>query len=105
MDITRSQQLKDIIELSKAMLARARDNEWALVAELEVRRKQLVVSCFQTPTAEQDAPEVATLITEILKLNQEVTELGRRCQEQLGSEIRTQNVGRAASAAYLSHAR
>jgi len=105
MDIERSQQLGDIIQLSKKMLSHARDNKWERVVELEVQRREIVLRCFQYATAEQDSPEVAAAIKEILSLNQEVAELGRESQAQLGSKIHTHNVGRAAAAAYLNCAR
>jgi len=97
----RTRQLVEIIGLSKEMLASARDHDWQRVTELEVARKALVVSCFQLPTAAgQDAPEVAAAIKEILRLNQDVSEIGRQYKEELVGEIRTNNIGRAAKAAY-----
>jgi hypothetical protein len=105
MDIERRRQLEAIILLSKDMLARAGDGDWALVAEIEGRRRELVVRCFEQPTTEQDAPEVADAIREILRLNQQITELGGQCQDRLGNEINTSKLGRTASAAYLGCAR
>ncbi|GMQ88683.1 MAG: hypothetical protein BMS9Abin09_0115 [Gammaproteobacteria bacterium] len=105
MDINRSRQLRDIIELSKDMLSKAQANQWELVADLETRRKALVMRCFQQPTADQDAPEVAAAIKEILSLNQQVTALGQEHQEQIGCDIHTSKVGRNASAAYLGCSR
>jgi hypothetical protein len=105
MDSFRSQQLEQIIVLSRQMLDRARDSEWARVAELEDQRKQLVARCFQQATSGQDAPEVAASIREILSLNDQITALGSVCRDRLGGEIHTHKVGRSASAAYLSHAR
>jgi len=96
----RIRQLVEIIGLSKEMLAKARDHDWERVTELEVARKALVVSCFQQPTAEQDVPEVAAAIQEILRLNQDVSEIGRQYQEELVGEIHTNKIGRAAKAAY-----
>ncbi len=83
----------------------ARDNQWQRVVELEAERRLLVQSCFQRPTPEQDAPEVAAAIRKILRLNEEVAELGQQWRDRLGTEIHTHKAGRAASAAYLSHAR
>ena len=87
------------------MLELARQLEWRQVAELETQRKSLVMACFASPTSEQDAPEVAVAIREILKLNQDIETLGRQCRDQLGGEIRLQNTGRTATAAYLSASR
>ncbi len=101
----RIRQLVEIIGLSKEMLAKARDHDWERVTELEVARKALVVSCFQQPTTGQDVPEVAAAIQEILRLNQDVSEIGRQYQEELVGEIHTNNVGRAARAAYQNCAR
>ncbi|WP_455235236.1 flagellar protein FliT [Thiogranum longum] len=100
MDVNRNQQIKDIIRISAEMLSKARDNDWEKVAVLEARRKDLVMLFFQQPTARQDAAQTATAIQEILRLNQEITDLGRQSQNRLGNEIHTRNVGRAAAAAY-----
>lgn len=105
MDLNRSRQLREIVELSTDMLTRAQDNQWDLVAGLESRRKELVMSCFQRSADAQDVPEVAAAIKQILSLNQQVTLLGRQHQEQLGSDIRTSKFGRNASAAYLGCSR
>jgi hypothetical protein len=102
MDMGRSEQLREITELSRQMLERAQNMEWEQVAELEVRRKELVIRCFQSPTSAQDAPAVATAIHEILRLNHAVTELGCDCRNRLSGEIHTHKLGHAASRAYLS---
>ena len=105
MDSVRHEQLKEIVRLSREMLDRAGQLEWDQLAPLEASRKQLVMQCFREPTPEQDAAEVAEAIKEILSLNHQVTELGKRCQTQLGTEIHSHNLGRAATSAYLSHTR
>lgn len=102
MDMRRSDQLREITDLSRQMLEEARAAQWDRVAELEVQRKALVLRCFQCPTTAEDASVVAGAIQEILRLNHTVTELGREYRDKLGGEIRTHNVGRAASAAYLN---
>lgn len=104
MDSTRTQLLRDILEISNAMLALARENDWERVVVLEAERKLVVQRCFELPSREQDVPEVADAIREILRLNQEVGALGGSWKDRLGAEIHTRNVGRTASAAYLSNA-
>jgi len=105
MDSIRRKQISKIVHLSKEMLELAGELEWNKVAELEVRRKKIVMECFRKPATEQDAVEVAVAIREILSLNQQVTELGKQCQAQLGTDIHTHNIGRTATVAYLSHTR
>jgi len=48
---------------------------------------------------------VAAVIKEILRLNRQITDLGKRYQDQLGTEIHSNKLGRTASAAYLGCAR
>ena len=98
----RTRQLVEIIGLSKEILVQAREHAWERVAELETSRKALVMRCFQQPAAEQDVPEVAAAIKEILRLNQDVSEIGRQYQEKLVGEIHTGKIGRAATTAYLN---
>lgn len=105
MDSERRRLLRDIIEISQSMLVMARANQWERVASLEAERRQMVRDCFEQPAGAQDAPEVAGAIKEILRLNQQVAELGRGWKDQLGADIRVQNVARSASAAYLRNAR
>lgn len=100
MDTARSQQLKDIIDLSRQMLALADDNQWGKVAELEAQRRQLVMDCFRHPTPDRDAAEVAAVIREVLQLNQQVTERGQRLQDELGSQMQARRIGRTAQQAY-----
>ena len=103
MDTVRRRQLGEIIHLSREMLETARQLEWDKVAELEARRKQLIMECFREPGPKQDAAKVAAVIKEILNLDQQVAELAKQCQTALGSEIHSHNRGHAATSAYLSH--
>jgi hypothetical protein len=103
-DTRRTRMLRDIIEVSKAMLVMARDNEWERVALLEAERRVMVQSCFAHTTREQDAPHVAAAIKEILRLNQDVASLAGSWKEQIGADIHAQKVGRSAAAVYRSHA-
>ena len=102
MDTARLQVLQNIIQISKQMLLMARENQWQHVAEMDAQRRLMVQGCFQRAAPEQDASQVAAAIGEILRLNQEVAELGQQWRSQLGAEIHAGKVGRAASAAYLS---
>lgn len=105
MDVNRRKELESIVNISNRMLCKAHDDEWTSVAELELERKALVHGYFDQPALRQDAPEVAIAIREILKLNQLITELGEKSREFLGTEMRTNSAGRAATAAYLNHVR
>lgn len=105
MNLERLQQLRDIVLLSKEMLSHARQNDWARVAELEAVRRKLVMECFQQAARYEDAADVAPVIKEILRLNQEVMELGAMHQEAVGADMHRDSVGRTARAAYLGCAR
>lgn len=105
MDLERLQQLREIVLLSKEMLSHAKQNDWTRVAELEAGRRKLVMRCFQQAARYEDTAEVAPAIKEILRLNQEVMELGAMHQEAVGADMHRDNVGRTARAAYLGCAR
>lgn len=99
-DSQRSQQFRDLIDISREMLVQAREDAWERVGELEAQRRALMAQCFRHPTAEQDAPGVAASIREILHLDEEVAALGRKHRQTLGADIHTNRVGRSARAAY-----
>ena len=99
----RHRQLDEIIRLSREMLVAAGELKWDKVADLEARRKHLVMEYFREPVPKQDAVDVAAAIKEVLDLDLRVAELGMQCQTALGSEIQTHNRGHEATSAYLSH--
>lgn len=101
MDQLRRDQLDSIIALSKRMLEQARSDEWEEVASLEAKRRKLVMQCFDQPTSQNDAPELASAITEVLSLNEAVAELGKQRRGALGGDIRVSKIGRTAKSAYL----
>jgi len=105
MNHQRAQQFQQIIAYSRDMLSLAQENEWERVAELDGRRRALVIQCFQTVTPEQDAVAVAAAIREILSLNQQVADLGAQQQAAVGGQISTQRRGRTAQQAYARCAR
>ena len=105
MNDVRFQALRDIIKITEQMLIMARKNHWQQVAEMEAERRRLVQCCFQRPVPEHDASDVAAAIGEILRLNEEIAELGQQWRDRLGTEIHAHKTGRAASTAYLSHTR
>jgi len=102
MDRQRSQQLQDIIKLSRQMLEHAQAGEWTEVADVELTRRDIVMACFARPTPRPDAEEVAAAVREILGLNQEVAVLGKSHRDALGVDVHNYKVGSAAHAAYLN---
>lgn len=105
MDLERLQQLRDIVLMSKEMLSHARQDDWPRVAELETVRREVVMQCFQQAARYEDAADVAPAIQEILRLNQEIMELGAMHQEAVGADMHRDRVGRTARAAYVGCAR
>lgn len=101
MDQPRRDQLDNIIALSRRMLEQARGNEWEEVASLEAKRRELVMQCFGQATSQDDVPELASAIKEVLGLNDAVAELGKQRRGALGGDIRINKVGRMAKSAYL----
>jgi len=105
MDQHRRQQIDSITALSKRMLQRARADEWDEVASLEEQRRVLVMQCFNQVTAERDVLELGPAIREIIVLNDELIELGKRCRGKLGGDIHVKKIGGVAKRAYSSCAR
>lgn len=105
MHAQRKEQLVRIIDISERMLQQARAMEWTRVAELEAERKELVAECFRQPAVAAEAGDVAESIRTILRLNDEITALGRDCRAELGGKLQARRAGHAASAAYLNCAR
>ncbi len=102
MDAQRTQQLQDIVKLSREMLDQAQAGAWECVAALELRRREQVMACFSHPGAAHRTGEETAAIKTILRLNQEVTALSQSHRDTLGAEIQTQKKGVAAHTAYAN---
>lgn len=100
MDLQRKQQLIAIVDASHEMLRLAQEGEWHRVAESEAARRTQVELFFITPVSADESSEVASVIREVLRLNEQVAELGVRERERIGNEQRTCNRGEHARRAY-----
>ncbi len=102
MNDQRRADLGQIVDLSRQMLEHARCGGWERVAELEAQRREQVMNCFRDTAGGGHAAAETALIQLILRLNQELTELGRSHRDALGAELQQNKKGAAAHLAYAT---
>ena len=100
---SRPRQLADILDLSLAMLDRARAGDWEGLEAREAQRRGLVTECFREPAAAAEAAAVADALQRILVVNQEITELAEAHRNALGASLQGFGTGRKAHKAYAQH--
>lgn len=102
---SRKQQLDAIVQMSIDMLDLARDQVWEKLEQLEVLRRDLVGTCFQSPAAADEAQMMADYISRILDINREITVLTEAGRQEAGQRVHSLGTAKQAHRAYSQHAR
>ena len=100
MNRRRRRQMQDIRSMSEQMLRLARDHAWDSLAELEPRRRSLIMQFFETPVSEEDAAEIAATIQDVLDIDREIIERGRKGREGIQQELARIRQGKRVVHAY-----
>lgn len=104
-ELDRLGQFGALIQLSRAMLSKARAGEWDDVFGMESQRQRLIRDAFAEPPAVERAAGIAAGIREILTLDKELIALGRQRMTELSVGLVDLRNGRKATAAYAQHMR
>jgi hypothetical protein len=104
-------KLNQIKQLSDSILAFVRESsknplseeKLATIADIEKKRQSLIASFFSHPVQESDSEEVATIIKQVLKINDQVTLILEKNKLQLTKEFTQFKTSKKATAAYLKH--
>jgi len=106
-----SQNLNQIKLLSDSILALVSESnkeplseeKLATIADIEKKRQSLITIFFSHPVQESDSEEVATIINQILKINDQVTQILEQNKLQLTKEFSQFKASKKATSAYLKH--
>lgn len=90
---------EDVLGLSREMYTAAQGGEWALLAELEARRRPLVEQVFGARPVGQ-AAAMADAIRSILELDRETMALAEAGRKEAGDALHQIATGRRAQHAY-----
>ncbi len=101
---TVAQRWQPIEALSEKMMGLAREGEWEEIPAIELERRALLESFFNTPVSAEEAPEVAERIRDLLAQDKEMMGMGTEASSQLVSKLNTFATGRKAQQAYAKHA-
>ncbi len=104
-ELDRLGQFDALIQLSRAMLSKARAGEWDDVFGMESQRQRLIRDAFAQPPAVERAAGIAAGIREILALDKELIALGRQRMAELSVGLIGWRKGCKATAAYAQNMR
>ncbi len=89
-----------IMDLSRAMLHGAREEEWDRVCELQAERFQRIQRYFEAAPAAEILEGIRPDVGLLLEMDQEITDLGRKARHEMAEGIKALRNGRTARRAY-----
>ncbi len=94
-------QLRQAVDLTRAMLEVAQARKWSALPEMQQKRAELLEQIFPLDEA-QRTPESRALLESMIADNQKLEHLCRDAQQTLRLELSDLNKNRKAVAAYQS---
>lgn len=100
---TLSQRWQPIETLTEKMRGLADEGEWEDIPSIELERRGLLETFFNTPVTPEDAPEVAERIQALLAQDEVMMGMGSEASASLLGKLNTFATGRKAQQAYAKH--
>ena len=98
----KTQDLQQLISLSRTMQEKARDESWDEVFVLEAERSELIRLFFLEPVQQAYADAVAAGIRSIMEIDQDTMALGALKRFDLAQTLQTMDQGKKAVKAYTA---
>ncbi|UTW46379.1 flagellar protein FliT [bacterium SCSIO 12696] len=96
----RQSRLETVVGLSKQMLDVATNGDWQQFADLEQRRRQDMLACFEQPVDASEATAVRNNIKLLMTLNDQLTRCVQQAREESARQFQSLQQGRRAVGAY-----
>lgn len=100
---TLSQRWQPIEVLTEKMRGLAEEGEWEEIPPIELERRALLETFFNTPVTPEEAPEVAARIQALLAQDKIMMGMGSKASASLLGKLSTFATGRKAQQAYAKH--
>jgi hypothetical protein len=88
--------LEQFLAMSQQMLEFAKNDKWEKLPDLEIKRKELMFSFFETEDSHQNTAQVAQIIKQVLSINDTIEQLAQQektiISQQLNGLKKQQNV-------------
>jgi hypothetical protein len=98
----KTQDLQQLISLSRTMLEKAREELWDEVFIMEMERSELLRLFFLEPVEQAYTDTIADGIQAIMAINSDLVALGMLKRFELGQTLQTMDQGKKAVKAYTS---
>jgi Flagellar protein FliT len=98
----KTQDLQQLISLSRTMQEKARDESWDEVFVLEAERSELIRLFFLEPVQQAYADAVAAAIRSIMEIDQDTMALAALKRVDLAQALQTLDQGKKAVKAYTA---
>ena len=96
---TTTSALEHILSQTQNMLATTKEEDWALLCELEEQRRQDIAAFFVDQKTLSEPQRC--ILQEIIQLDEQTEVLSRQAQDKLGHDIRQFSKGQNVSKQYL----
>jgi len=98
----KTQDLQQLISLSRTMLEKAKEELWDEVFIMEMERSELLRLFFLEPDEQAYTDTIADGIQSIMAINSDLVALGMLKRFELGQTLQTMDQGKKAVKAYTS---
>jgi len=98
-------QIKQIVDLSDAMLNEAQNGRWQQVIDMQNEREVLIGQSFPVDEPCEEPEEMHLRVSSIVALDNQVMRLAKLQQKELGRSLGEISTGRQAAQAYIKASR
>ena len=102
--MSRASTWNRIIEISHSMQSCARQGKWEEVQDMEVSRREIMLNFFSTTASVDEAEWISRGIREVLEIDREIMDLGKKNLHKLSQQIQNLKVGEKVEKAYRAFA-
>jgi len=98
--MSKQKTLKQIIDMTKLMLAHAQSGDWNTVISMEADRQLKMDEYFTMSPSAEDAEWITDGILSVINMDKEIMDLGRSDLDKLGDTLSQIQRGKRAQFAY-----
>ena len=107
MDKNKESELKQFLDISQQMLELAKNNNWEDFSDLEIDRKKIMQSFFETKNSadnsQHSSDKVEQVIKNVLSINEKIEQLAQKEKVTIGQQLHDLKKKQNVHSAYLQN--
>ena len=103
MDNNKEIEVTQFLDISRKMLTSAKNNGWDELPDLEIARKKIMMSLFESGTESQDSAKLEQMIGDVVSINEQIEQLARDEKAKIGQQLHGLKKKQNVHSAYLQN--